>query len=53
MGPDRPAMDAPPMQGLSVDQWERPSIIMHDQAAAVGNASQDIISLRAIIRWHD
>lgn len=46
-------MDVPTMQGLTVDQWERPSIIMHDQAAAVGNASQDIISLRAIIRWHD
>lgn len=46
-------MDAPTMHGLAVDQWEHPSIIMHDQAAAVGNASQDIISLRAIIRWHD
>lgn len=46
-------MDAPAMHGLAVDQWERPSITMHDQAAAVGNASQDIISLRAVIRWRD
>lgn len=46
-------LDAPTMHGLSVDQWERPSIIMHDQAAAVGHARQDIISVRTIIRWHD
>lgn len=46
-------MDAPTMHGISVDAWERPSIIMHDQAAAVGHARQDIISLRAVIRWHD
>lgn len=46
-------MDAPMMHGLDVDSWERPSIIMHDQAADVGNALHHIISLRAVIRWRD
>lgn len=46
-------LDAPQMHGLWIDEWERPSIITHDQAASVGNASHSVISLRAVIRWHD
>ncbi|MFN3312808.1 MAG: hypothetical protein ACK46Q_05005 [Hyphomonas sp.] len=46
-------MDAPKASGFQIDEWERPSVIFHDQAASVGNASHNIISLRAVIRWFD